>query len=156
MAIYKHYPDKEALLNALMQDGMAAWEARVAALPAREPLAWLWAVGEAFLDFALGEPRRYEAAFLLKASAARKYPQDFAQGRSPVIARTMALIEEAQEKGEIGNVPALDIAITFAALVQGLVDMYRAGRFTSEADFRAVYGRALGHCVRSFMPEKQS
>ena len=29
MAIYKHYPDKDALLNALMLDGFAAWEARV-------------------------------------------------------------------------------------------------------------------------------
>jgi len=35
------------------------------------------------------------------------------------------------------------------------VDMYRAGRFTSEADFRAAYGRALSHCIRSFTPEKQ-
>ena len=29
MAIYKHYPDKDALLNALMLDGFAAWQARV-------------------------------------------------------------------------------------------------------------------------------
>jgi len=32
MAIYKHYPDKDALLNALMLDGFAAWEARVGRL----------------------------------------------------------------------------------------------------------------------------
>jgi AcrR family transcriptional regulator len=155
MAIYRHYPDKDALLNALMVDGFAAWEARVETLSASEPLAWLEAMGQAFLDFALTEPRRYEAAFLLKASAARKYPQDIAQGRSPVIAKAMARIEEARSKGQIGNVPAIDIAINVAALVQGLVDMYRAGRFTSEADFRAAYGRALGHCIRSFMPERQ-
>ena len=36
MAIYKHYPDKDALLNALMLDGFAAWEARVAALKVQE------------------------------------------------------------------------------------------------------------------------
>ena len=29
MAIYRHFPDKDALLNALMLDGLAAWEARV-------------------------------------------------------------------------------------------------------------------------------
>ena len=155
MAIYRHYPDKDALLNALMVDGFAAWEARVETLSASEPLAWLEAMGQAFLDFALTEPRRYEAAFLLKASAARKYPQDIAQGSSPVIAKAMARIEEARGKGQIGSVPAIDIAINVAALVQGLVDMYRAGRFTSEADFRAAYGRALGHCIRSFMPERQ-
>ena len=77
MAIYKHYPDKDALLNALMLDGFAAWEARVEKLRAPEPLAWLRQMDEAFLEFALSEPRRYEAAFLFKASAARRYPGDF-------------------------------------------------------------------------------
>src|ERR1051326_3529115 len=57
MAIYKHYPDKDALLNALMLDGFAAWEARVGKLSAAEPLAWLDQMSEAYLDFALEEPR---------------------------------------------------------------------------------------------------
>src|SRR5258705_6161283 len=87
MAIYRHYPDKDALLNALMLDGFAAWEAHVAKLHAAEPLVWLGQMGEAFLDFALTEPRRYEAAFLLKASAARRYPGDFLAGRSPVVSK---------------------------------------------------------------------
>jgi AcrR family transcriptional regulator len=153
MAIYKHFSDKDALLNALMLDGFAAWEARVAALPQAKPLAWLQAMGEAFLDFALTEPRRYEAAFLLKASAARKYPGDFLAGRSPVISRLMAHVETAKAQGLMTGSPTIDITISITALVQGLVDMYRAGRFTSEADFRAAYGRALGHCIRSFMKE---
>ena len=38
MAIYKHYPDKDALLNALMLDGFAAWEARVEKIREPEPL----------------------------------------------------------------------------------------------------------------------
>jgi AcrR family transcriptional regulator len=154
MAIYRHYPDKDALLNALMLDGFAAWEARVKALDAAQPLRWLEQLGETFLDFALTEPRRYEAAFLLKASAARKYPQDFLQGRSPVITKSMARIEEARANGQIGDTPAIDIAISFAALTQGLVDMYRAGRFTDEAEFRAAYRKALNHCIRSFMEAK--
>jgi AcrR family transcriptional regulator len=155
MAIYKHYPDKDALLNALMLDGFAAWEARVDALKATEPLIWLEAMGEAFLDFALDEPRRYEAAFLLKASAARRYPGDFLAGRSPVISKMMAHVEEAKARGLIDEFPTIDIAINFTALTQGLVDMYRAGRFTGETEFRHAYRRALRHCIRSFMRERQ-
>jgi AcrR family transcriptional regulator len=155
MAIYKHYPDKDALLNALMLDGFVAWEARVRALDAVEPLAWLQAMGEAFLDFALNEPRRYEAAFLLKASAARKYPGDFEAGRSPVISQMMAHVEEAKARGLIDESPTIDIAINFTALTQGLVDMYRAGRFSGETEFRHAYRGALRHCIRSFMRERQ-
>ena len=150
MAIYKHYPDKDALLNALMLDGFAAWEARVAAITSTEPLAWAQAMGEAFLDFALNEPRRYEAAFLLKASAARRYPGDFVAGRSPVISKLMAHIEQAKAQGLIANIPTIDITISFVALTQGLVDMYRAGRFSDEADFRIAFRKALVHCIQSF------
>jgi AcrR family transcriptional regulator len=154
MAIYKHYPDKDALLNALMLDGFAAWEARIAALKAGAPLAWLHAMGEAFLDFALTEPRRYEAAFLLRASAARKYPGDFEAGRSPVISKFMARVEEARAQGLIVDVPTIDITIHFTALTQGLVEMYRAGRFAGETEFRAAYRKALSQCIHSFMEKK--
>jgi len=153
MAIYKHYPDKDALLNVLMLDGFAAWEARVAALPDAEPLDWMDKLGEAFLEFALSEPRRYEAAFLIKASAARRYPGDFVAGRSPVISKMMTQVEQAKAQGAIADIPTIDITISFTALVQGLVDMYRAGRFSDEADFRAAYRKALGHCIRSFAEE---
>jgi AcrR family transcriptional regulator len=155
MAIYKHYPDKDALLNALMLDGFVAWEARVKTLDAVRPLHWLEQLSEAFLDFALTEPRRYEAAFLLKASAARKYPGDFEAGRSPVISKMMAHVEEAKARGLFDESPAIDIIINFTALTQGLVDMYRAGRFTGETEFRHAYRRALRHCIRSFMRERQ-
>ncbi len=156
MAIYRHYADKDALLNALMWDGFAAWEARVEKIQTTEPLAWLQAMGEAFLEFALSEPRRYEAAFLLKAKSARRYPDDFLAGRSPVVSKMLARLGEARAQGQIGDVPAIDIAISCAALSQGLVSLYRAGRFTGETEFRDAYTRALGHCRRSFLPGKQS
>ena len=156
MAIYKHYPDKDALLNALMLDGFVAWEARAEKIRDPDPLVWLGQMDQAFLDFALGEPRRYEAAFLLKASAARRYPEDFLAGRSPVVSRILARIEQARAQGLIGDVPAIDIAIMGAALSQGMVSLYRAGRFSSESEFRDAYSRALGHCRRAFLPEKQS
>ena len=155
MAIYRHYADKDALLDALMLDGFTAWEARVAAIEAPGPLIWLERLGTAYVEFALGEPRRFEAAFLLPARAARRYPGDFAAGRSPVISMALARITQAKAAGLIVG-EALEIALSFAALAQGLVSMYRAGRFAGETEFRAAYGKAMTHCVHSFMTEGKS
>ena len=102
MAIYRHYADKDALKNALMLHGFAAWEARVGTIAVTDPLAWLAALGEAYLDFALTQPRRYEAAFLLTASQARQFPRDIEAGRSPALKSAIARIAEAKAAGRLG------------------------------------------------------
>jgi AcrR family transcriptional regulator len=154
MAIYKHYADKDALMDALMLDGFAAWESRVGAIKATAPLNWLEAMTTAFLDFALQSPRRYEAAFLLPARKARRYPDDFDAGRSPVISRALAQIAEAQRRGEIIAAPPLDVVLALTGMAQGLVSMHHAGRFVSEAQFRKSYRTALGHGLRAFLARK--
>jgi AcrR family transcriptional regulator len=150
MALYKHYADKDAILNALMLDGFATWEARASKIEERDPVIWLERLGEAFLDFALKEPRRYEAAFLLRASQARQYPRDFEEGRSPVMSRVHDRIEEAKSRGALSGATAIEIGLAFSALSQGLVSMYLAGRFASEKEFRAAYRSAIGHCISSY------
>src|SRR5215475_14306487 len=67
MAMYRHFADKDALLNALMADGLAGWEERARAIRTTDPMEWLEALGEAYLDFALSEPHRFDAAFFLPA-----------------------------------------------------------------------------------------
>src|ERR1700722_17541618 len=65
MAIYRHFEDKEDLIDALVLDGLADWSARVDALPPCDGFAKLEQIGEAFLDFALNEPRRVDVALLI-------------------------------------------------------------------------------------------
>jgi AcrR family transcriptional regulator len=154
MAIYRHYADKEALIDALMLDGFAAWEARVRAIAARDPWRWLIALSDAFVDFALTEPRRYEAAFLLPARRARRFPDDFAAGRSPAVNMVYARIEEARAKGYFGAAEAAEIGLAVAALGQGFVSMYQAGRFVGEKQLRAAYRAAVIRCLKSFAPER--
>lgn len=150
MAMYRHFADKDALLNSLMDDGLAAWEKIVRAIRAEDPLEWLEALGEAYLAFALEQPHLFDAAFFLPAPKARRYPDDFVAGRSPVIAMAIVRIDRAKTDGQLGGKPALEVALAISALCQGLVSMYRANRFPSEKQFRILYRTALRHCLESF------
>ena len=156
MALYRHFADKDALLNALMADGMAAWEKIVGGIRARDPLEWLEAVGEAYLDFALAQPHRYDAAFFLPAPAARRVPDDFAAGRSPAIAMVMARIDQAKAEGRLRNEPTLEIALAVAAFGQGFVSMHRANRFAGERQFKALYRAAQRHLLDSLKPSVEN
>jgi AcrR family transcriptional regulator len=150
MSLYRHFADKDALLNALMADGLSAWEERARAIRAKAPLLWLERLTEEFLSFALEEPHRFDAAFFLPAPKARRYPNDFAAGRSPIIAMTVYKIEQAKAEGLLGDQPALDIAMTMAALAQGLISMHRARRFSSDEEFVALYRSVLRKSRQSF------
>ena len=150
MAMYRHFADKDALLNALVEDGLAAWEKVVRSLRAEDPMEWLEELTEAFLDFALTQPHRFDAAFFLPAPRARQYPNDFAAGRSPVITMLTVRIEQARADGRIGDKPALEIALSLSALAQGLVSMHRANRFAGENQFKNLFRTALRHGIESF------
>ncbi len=152
MALYRHFADKDALLDALMQDGLAAWESIVRRIGARDPMDWLAALGEAYLDFALTQPHRFDAAFFLPAPAARRFPDDFAVGRSPAITMAMARIDQAKAEGRIRDQPTLEIALAAAAFGQGFVSMHRANRFVGEKQFKALYRAAHRNFLESLKP----
>jgi AcrR family transcriptional regulator len=158
MSLYRHFADKDALLNALMADGLAAWEERVRAIRAKAPLQWLERLTDDFLSFALEEPHRFDAAFFLPAPKARQYPDDFAAGRSPVIAMAVSKIEQARAEGLLGDTPALDVALTLSALAQGLISMHRARRFSNDAEFATLYRSVMRQTLKPFSadPKRKS
>ena len=155
MAIYRHFEDKQALVDALVLDALDEWARRVAALPPAHGLARLEQIGEAFLDFALREPRRFEAAFLTHSARARRYPDDFAAGRSPAANIQLEVLEELIGRGVLAASSAVEILLTNSALSQGLITLYRAGRIAGgEEEFRALYRRAMRRSTESFLTEK--
>jgi AcrR family transcriptional regulator len=152
MALYRHFADKDALVDALTADGLAVWDRRLASALEIDagPIAMVEAGLLAFVDFALEEPRRFEAAFVLPARSARKFPEDFAERRSPPVNRLLDRIEAARAQGLITDAGALEVMMTVWGLGQGLVSLYRAGRFSSEAGFRTFCERAIARCLASF------
>jgi AcrR family transcriptional regulator len=155
MAIYRHYADKDALIDALVVDALDRWSDRLAAIDVDDPLDWLTAAGDEFLEFALDEPRRFEAAFLLPSTGARRFPDDFAAGRSPAGRQFLPRLEQLQQSGRIAaDVEPLEVVITFWALAQGMVTLHRAARLAGGvAEFRTLYRRSMRRCLASFLTE---
>jgi AcrR family transcriptional regulator len=154
MAIYRHFESKQALVDALVLDALAEWSGIVAALPAGDGLAQLERMTDAFLDFALDRPRRFEAAFLLHSRTARRYPDDFVAGRSPAGNAVLKTIEEAMAQGLLEASSPIEIMMTSSALSQGLVTLYRAGRIAGgEEGFRELYRSSMRRALESFRPK---
>ena len=76
-----------------------------------------------------------------------------AVGVSPHRYVVQCRLKRARELLATTQLSLTEIALTMAALNQGLVAMYRAGRFAGEEEFRAAYRAATRHCFRSFLKE---
>lgn len=157
MAIYRHYANKQALIDALVLDALAEWSQIVAAIAPGEPLDWMRRIGLAHLEFALQKPRRYEAAFLIHTQKARRYPDDFLAGRSPAGALQLDLVGKLMERGILSGESAMEIVLMNVALCQGLITLYRAGRTVGgEEEFRDMYQRSSARLFESFASKASS
>lgn len=152
MAIYRHFENKQALIDALVAAATQEWRQRVAAIRPCEPQKWLLKIGDAYLDFALREPRKFEAAFLIASSKALKYPDDFVAGGSPAVTLQMQLLNEfTVPHRRRTDETVIEMMVILAGLAQGLISLYRAGRIAGdERAFRSLYRRAFARCVQSF------
>lgn len=151
MAIYRHFPDKSALIDALTRDGFDAWEAIVRKIDCDDPILWLKRAVASYADFALTDPHRFDAAFLLPASPAQTFPMEIETGRFSIVKCIIAQIEKAQTQGRLLDESPMQITLMISALAQGLVSMHRAGRVGSDEQFCATYQVAMDRLLTSFM-----
>jgi AcrR family transcriptional regulator len=145
MAVYRHYPNRAGLLNALADAGFDELAARLAEVRSVDDLEKrLTNILNIYLEHALQNPRLFELMFLTRREGARRYPQDFKAGRSPTANPMAELIREGMATGYFRKDDAWEIIFEMGALLQGLVMLYLGGRMAvSPARFRAF-------CHRSF------
>ena len=144
MALYRHFADRDGLLNALADGGFEELTGRLAntALPA-DVEQRLVRIMDVFLDFALEKPRLFELMFLRQRAGARQFPEDFRAGKSPTVRFAVGALEAGMEQGVFRKDDALEIAFETGAMLQGLVMLYVGGRVgTSAEEFRALCHRA--------------
>lgn len=149
MAIYRHFPNREVLLKRVCDDSFNM-HARELEACLRHPdiTQQLMALLEPYLDFALTHPHLSDYAFSVRREDARRYPEDFHAQRSPTMNVSIKAITEGMRQGVLKQDDPYAVAMTVGAHQQGLIAMYRAGRFNyDETQFRKFYFESLGRLL---------
>ncbi|HEX4225074.1 MAG TPA: TetR/AcrR family transcriptional regulator, partial [Pseudonocardiaceae bacterium] len=127
MAIYRHFENRESLLDTIADlsfaDLAGKWAEPDLENVTREAFPALLARSvNRHLDFALGQPNLYFFLFTEHRDQARRFPEDFADGKSPTFNLLISSINAAIRVGLLpADEPVLPLALILAAELHGLV-----------------------------------
>ncbi|NUU24738.1 MAG: TetR/AcrR family transcriptional regulator [Streptomycetaceae bacterium] len=154
MATYRHFPNRDALLRAVVGKAVAEMTAGWGDLGADLPFdRRVDALADAFLDFALGRPNLYRHLVAEHRPDARRFPDDFRDGGSPAFAPVFTAVERAIRQGTLRDDDPLEVTLAITTPVMGLVQLYLGGRMTtSESDFRALCKRTVERVLNGLRP----
>lgn len=152
MAIYRHFANREALLQRVADDCFAEIGARWAKRQRAPDLdGRVSELLDDHLDFALGQPRLYDFVFLEGRAGARRWPDDFRSGGSPSLNLVADAVRTGIDRGDLRDEDEWELALLFAAMLHGLVRLYQGGRIAlSTEDFRALCHRLVTRTLHGF------
>jgi AcrR family transcriptional regulator len=150
MAIYRHYRDRDALLNALADEGFRELADRLTRVQENSDFErQLMNLGEIYLNHALENPRLFELMFLKPRAGARQFPQDFTAGASPTANVMADLVREGMKAGYFRKDNVWEIVFEIGALSHGLIMLYLGGRLgLTPTRFRSFYRRSFRRYIR--------
>jgi AcrR family transcriptional regulator len=150
MALYRHYPNRDALLAAVADQAFAdlarSWKERPAT--GGDAVDRLHAALDALLDVAVDDPHLYRFLFTETRARARTYPDDFRGGTSPTLAIVADIVRTGIDSRLLREGDPLDIAFTVAAHMQGLILLFQGGRTDPSVErFRTMCHASLGRIL---------
>jgi AcrR family transcriptional regulator len=150
MAIYRHYRDRDSVLNAIADQGFKDLSARLQKMSCvGTSEAKLMRMGDLYLDHALENPHMFELMFLYPRFGARRYPQDFEAGASPTANLMAAVVRDGIKSGHFRQDNVWEIVFELGALSHGLIMLYLGGRLAPHQHrFRALYRRSFRRYIR--------
>lgn len=147
-ALYRHFDNKEAIVAEVLEEGFRIFgQYLYRSLSESTVEGRMAAAGEAYLDFALEQPKYYETIFMSPTESwAEQTPESHIEGGLATFEFLVDRVREGMDAGLLKRDDPEDVAVTIWAQSHGLVSLYLTGRIgVSEAEFRELY---LRHTAR--------
>jgi AcrR family transcriptional regulator len=149
-AIYRHFKNKEELLNEIVIEGLKILEDYLRpALEAESPYERLVAMTDNYLSFALEQPRYFDFAFLVPNPSLNHVAEEIARPDWDTFRLAVEQVAACAEAGVFPGDDPLETAVTIWAEVHGLITLFRTGRFGQDAEvFRGIYRQSVDRMLR--------
>jgi|SRR5208282_1398633 len=147
MAIYKHFVNRDALL----QTATAAEYKRIASYfaqaNARKSVKGLRGM-LGYFDYACDHPHLFRYMFSSNRKDSFTYPADLKAGKSPTLNILHTVVARLMEEGALKKDDVFETSLTIWAHAHGLITLYLNGRIKlSRNSFRNLYMRSLNRLL---------
>lgn len=145
MAIYRHFPGREALLDAVVDSEFQQLVGFFSRSNHKRSFeAAMVHIMDGYIDYALAHPCIFDYVFSSPRPGARRYPDDFRARRSPTLNLVFDIVSSWMKLRKLRRDDAWEISMALWAHAHGYVSLWRAGRFhLTEAEFRKLVHRSL-------------
>jgi AcrR family transcriptional regulator len=149
-ALYRHFDDKEALIEGVADRGFELFAAALRRPPvARAPRARILQILDRYRELAFRRPDLFRLMFSTPRPGLRRFPADFAAHRSRVFDELRDGVERGMARGEFRRASSLEVALSLWAHAHGLLALEQTGRFSgARRRFTALYRRLLRRHIR--------
>lgn len=153
-SLYRYFANKAELLDALRVAAHNRFSERIEGAHASTDDLWQRsrAIGDAYVDFALGEPAAYQVMFAYEQEEDEKSEKlRIAERRSH---RTLtSYVRDMTEAGLLEGEPDM-IAHAYWAMIHGLIVLRMAGKLDASPGFDAVRHTAMRLITRGARPKR--
>jgi AcrR family transcriptional regulator len=144
MAIYKHFPDRGSLLQAVVDAEYRTIGRYFRRANARRDIPGLRGM-LGYLNYACDHPQLFRYMFAGPRSGAATFPGDLTAGKSPTFTILVDIVEELMARGILRSDDAPEVSLAIWAHAHGLISLFLSGRIAlSRRAFRSLYLRSLG------------
>lgn len=155
MALYRHFADKDALLNAVAERGFATLETYLAKAGAESrPIRRMRQGLIQYREFALAHRRMFELMFFLPRAGVPKAPASLGETTSPSFGKLIETLKQCMDAGSVRRSDPGLVILMLWAMAQGLIALHFSGRFGADATFREIFDLALDTELDALKPRQ--